>query len=177
MEPGLLSLPQVRKTDPALCALPCSQANHLVSRLKEPIAGGLQSCVRINGISEVPDSQSRIPVRLRNPLSYPVHASTWPPVFKSRPSARPLKSIEHFWDWGSGLGVKSTFDSCIKISKVKRRLDPHILLDAAEVLRMYKRQSYLEKRMYTKKSILDVAPVFLKKKDGLKQYCYFIFLH
>ena len=37
------------------------------------------------------------------------------------------------------------------------------LLDAAEVLRFYKRQSYLEKRMYTKKSILGVAPVFLKR--------------
>jgi len=42
------------------------------------------------------------------------------------------------------------------------------LLDAAEVLRMYKRQSYLEKRMYTKKSILDVAPVFLKKESRIE---------
>jgi len=42
------------------------------------------------------------------------------------------------------------------------------LLDAAEVLRMYKRQSYLEKRMYTKKSILDVAPVFLKKERRIE---------
>lgn len=39
-------------------------------------------------------------------------------------------------------------------------------LDAAEVLKMYKRQSYLEKRMYTKKTILEVAPVFLKKKTN-----------
>jgi len=42
------------------------------------------------------------------------------------------------------------------------------LLDAGEVLRMYKRQSYLEKRMYTKKSILDVAPVFLKKQRRIE---------
>jgi transposase len=42
------------------------------------------------------------------------------------------------------------------------------LLDAAEVLRMYKRRSYLEKRMYTKKSILDVAPVFLKKERRIE---------
>ena len=42
------------------------------------------------------------------------------------------------------------------------------ILDAAEVLRMYKRQSYLEKRMYTKKSILDVAPVFLKKQRRIE---------
>jgi len=42
------------------------------------------------------------------------------------------------------------------------------LLDAGEVLRMYKRQAYLEKRMYTKKSILDVAPVFLKKERRIE---------
>ena len=41
-------------------------------------------------------------------------------------------------------------------------------LDAAEVLRMYKRQSYLEKRMYTKKTILEVAPVFLKKERRIE---------
>ena len=41
-------------------------------------------------------------------------------------------------------------------------------MDAGEVVRMYKRQAYLEKRMYTKKSILDVAPVFLKKERRIE---------
>lgn len=44
----------------------------------------------------------------------------------------------------------------------------HHELDAAEVLKMYKRQSYLEKRMYTKKSILEVAPVFLKDEKRIE---------
>ena len=54
----------------------------------------------------------------------------------------------------------------------------HNTLDAAEVLRMYKRQSYLEKRMYTKKSILDVAPVFLKDEKRIEavMLLYFIAL-
>ena len=54
----------------------------------------------------------------------------------------------------------------------------HHELEAAEVLRMYKRQSFLEKRMYTKKSILDVAPVFLKdvKRIEAVMLLYFIAL-
>jgi transposase len=35
-------------------------------------------------------------------------------------------------------------------------------LEAKEVLRKYKHQPYLEKRFYTAKSILEIAPVFLK---------------
>jgi hypothetical protein len=33
-------------------------------------------------------------------------------------------------------------------------------LEASEVLRKYKTQPFLEKRMYTKKTVLEVAPVF-----------------
>lgn len=36
-------------------------------------------------------------------------------------------------------------------------------IEACEVLRKYKTQPFLEKRMYTKKTVLEVAPVFLKK--------------
>ena len=54
----------------------------------------------------------------------------------------------------------------------------HHELDAAEVLRMYKRQSYLEKRMYTKKSILRVVPVFLKNERRIEavMFLYFVAL-
>lgn len=49
-------------------------------------------------------------------------------------------------------------------------------IKAAEVLRMYKEQPYLEKRMYTTKSILNVAPVFLKlpKRIEAMTFLYFI---
>jgi transposase len=41
-------------------------------------------------------------------------------------------------------------------------------LEASEVLRKYKSQPFLEKRMYTKKTVLEVAPVFLKKEKRIE---------
>jgi hypothetical protein len=37
-------------------------------------------------------------------------------------------------------------------------------LQASELLKKYKSQPFLEKRMYTQKTVLEVAPVFLKKE-------------
>jgi len=41
-------------------------------------------------------------------------------------------------------------------------------INAAEVLKAYKNQPFLEKRMYTTKSILKVAPVFIKKPKRIE---------
>ena len=41
-------------------------------------------------------------------------------------------------------------------------------LEAAGVLVAYKRQPFLEKRIYTKKSILEIAPVYLKKTHRIE---------
>lgn len=51
-------------------------------------------------------------------------------------------------------------------------------LPAADVLRTYKKQPFLEKRFYTKKSVLEVAPVFLKKNQRIEamMFLYFISL-
>ncbi len=51
-------------------------------------------------------------------------------------------------------------------------------LEPYEVLRKYKKQPYLEKRMYTTKSILDVAPVFLKLPHRIEamMFLYFVSL-
>ena len=51
-------------------------------------------------------------------------------------------------------------------------------LPAAEVLQIYKKQPFLEKRFYTKKSILEVAPVFLKNNQRIEamMFLYFISL-
>jgi transposase len=51
-------------------------------------------------------------------------------------------------------------------------------LPAAEVLKTYKKQPYLEKRMYTTKSILEVAPVFLKLPRRIEalMFLYFVAL-
>jgi transposase len=51
-------------------------------------------------------------------------------------------------------------------------------LDASDVLRKYKAQPFLEKRMYTKKTVLEVAPVFLKKEKRIEAmlFLYFVVL-
>ena len=49
-------------------------------------------------------------------------------------------------------------------------------LKGSEVLRIYKNQPYLEKRMYTTKSILNVAPVFLKKPKRIESITFLYFI-
>jgi len=49
-------------------------------------------------------------------------------------------------------------------------------IDAGEVLKAYKNQPYLEKRMYTAKSILKVAPVFLKKTERIEAMTFLYFI-
>ena len=49
-------------------------------------------------------------------------------------------------------------------------------LEAAEVLKRYKNQPYLEKRMYTTKSILRIAPVFLKKTKRIEAITFLYFI-
>ncbi len=50
------------------------------------------------------------------------------------------------------------------------------VLDASEVLRKYKDQPFLEKRMYTKKTVLQVAPVFLKKEKRIEAMLFLYFV-
>ena len=49
-------------------------------------------------------------------------------------------------------------------------------IEAAEVLKAYKNQPYLEKRMYTSKSILKIAPVFLKKPERIEAMTFLYFI-
>jgi len=49
-------------------------------------------------------------------------------------------------------------------------------LEAREVLRKYKSQPSLEKRMYTKKTVLEVAPVFLKKEKRIEAMLFLYFV-
>ena len=51
-------------------------------------------------------------------------------------------------------------------------------LPAAEILQIYKKQPFLEKRFYTKKSVLEVTPVFLKNNKRIEamMFLYFIAL-
>jgi transposase len=49
-------------------------------------------------------------------------------------------------------------------------------LDASEVLRKYKSQPFLEKRMYTQKTVLEVAPVFIKKEKRIEAMLFLYFV-
>jgi transposase len=49
-------------------------------------------------------------------------------------------------------------------------------LEASEVLSKYKSQPFLEKRMYTKKTVLEVAPVFLKKEKRIEAMLFLYFV-
>jgi len=49
-------------------------------------------------------------------------------------------------------------------------------LGPADILKKYKNQSFLEKRMYTKKTILEVAPVFLKKEKRIEAMLFLYFV-
>lgn len=49
-------------------------------------------------------------------------------------------------------------------------------LEASEVLQKYKNQPFLEKRMYTKKTILEVAPVFMKKEHRIEAMLFLYFV-
>ncbi len=49
-------------------------------------------------------------------------------------------------------------------------------LEAGEVLQKYKDQPFLEKRMYTKKTVLEVAPVFLKKEKRIEAMLFLYFV-
>jgi len=49
-------------------------------------------------------------------------------------------------------------------------------LSAGDVLKKYKTQPFLEKRMYTKKTVLEVAPVFIKKEKRIEAMLFLYFL-
>ena len=49
-------------------------------------------------------------------------------------------------------------------------------LEAREVLIKYKSQPFLEKRMYTQKTILEVAPVFIKKEHRIEAMLFLYFV-
>jgi transposase len=49
-------------------------------------------------------------------------------------------------------------------------------LPAADILQIYKKQPFLEKRFYTKKSVLEVAPVFLKNNKRIEAMMFLYFI-
>ncbi|MGB5993489.1 MAG: IS1634 family transposase [Desulfobacterales bacterium] len=150
---------RLKKIDKAQKALeeliPKLNAYHLKTQ-KQITKAVNKICKEVEGLIDVKITKGRKQICKRIPST-------------KRRASDPI--YENKWSFNYGLEWKINEQAAMGVSKTDG-LFPLItnnhLLDAADVLRMYKRQSYLEKRMYTKKSILDVAPVFLKKESRIE---------
>ena len=97
-------------------------------------------------------------------------------VSPGRPS---LSSVyKNKWEFTYHLDWKLNDEAIAEASKTDGifPLVTNTELKAAEVLRKYKTQPFLEKRMYTKKTILEVAPVFLKKTERIEAILFLYFV-
>jgi len=157
----------LRKIDQAQKALeklvPKLNAYHLKTQ-KEIKAAVDKICKDVNGFLDVKITlgrkqiSKRIPSGKRQPGD-PIYKNQW--------------SFTYGLEWETN---KQAANDALKTDGLFPLITNHHKLDAAEVLRMYKRQSYLEKRMYTKKSILDVAPVFLKDEKRIEAVMFLYFV-
>ena len=94
-----------------------------------------------------------------------------------RPS--PTKSIYKYkWEFRYGIQWQQNEQAIDKASKTDGLfpLITNTVLEASEVLKKYKSQPFLEKRMYTQKSVLEVAPVFLKKEHRIESMLFLYFV-
>lgn len=82
------------------------------------------------------------------------------------------------WEFTHGLQWELNEEAITNASKTDGvfPLITNTVLPAAEVLRKYKNQPFLEKRMYTKKTVLEVAPVFLKKEKRIEAMIFLYFV-
>ena len=93
-------------------------------------------------------------------------------------SKNKVANFKNTWSFTYELIYEKNIGAIKKIEK-SNGLFPLVTntdLAAKEVLQAYKRQIFLEKRMYTKKSILEVAPVFLKKETRIEAMLFLYFI-
>ncbi|MDY0223258.1 MAG: IS1634 family transposase [Desulfobacterium sp.] len=98
-------------------------------------------------------------------------------VSPGRPSL--LKSVyKNKWEFTYSIQWELNDKALLEASKTDGifPLVTNTTLDASEVLRKYKDQPFLEKRMYTKKTVLEVAPVFLKKEKRIEAMLFLYFI-
>ena len=95
-------------------------------------------------------------------------------------SGRPSHKSEYKNKWQYKFRIQwEENEQAIAAASTKDGIFPLITnasLAAVEILKIYKNQPYLEKRMYTKKSILEVAPVFLKKPKRIEAILFLYFV-
>jgi transposase len=98
---------------------------------------------------------------------------------KMSPGRPSLRSIyENKWDFTYSIRWELNEKNLVEASKTDGvfPLITNTELSASEVLAKYKTQPFLEKRMYTKKTVLEVAPVFLKKEKRIEAMLFLYFI-
>lgn len=94
-----------------------------------------------------------------------------------RPSL--TKSVfKNKWEFTYGIQWELNQNALAEASKTDGifPLITNTALPAGEVLEKYKSQPFLEKRMYTQKTVLEVAPVFLKKEKRIEAMLFLYFV-
>ena len=97
-------------------------------------------------------------------------------VSPGRPS---LKSVyKNKWEFKHSIQWELNKQALLEAAKTDGifPLITNTKIEACEVLKKYKSQPFLEKRMYTKKTVLQVAPVFLKKTNRIEAILFLYFV-
>jgi transposase len=97
----------------------------------------------------------------------------------SPPRTSLSKSVfKNKWAFTHGIEWKLNEKSLAEASRIDGifPLITNTAFNAADVLKRYKDQPFLEKRMYTKKTVLEVAPVFLKKVKRIEAMLFLYFV-
>jgi transposase len=154
------------KIDKAIARLeelsPKLNAYHLKTK-KEIKAAVKGICKSVKGLIDVKIVTERKQVRVK--------------VSPGRPSL--TKSVyKNKWAFTHSIQWKLNEQALAEASKTDGvfPLITNTVLEAGAVLRKYKDQPFLEKRMYTKKTVLGVAPVFLKKEKRIEAMLFLYFV-
>jgi transposase len=98
---------------------------------------------------------------------------------KISPGRPSFKSVyKNKWQFKHSLQWELNQHALLEASKTDGLfpLITNTTIEACEVLKKYKSQPFLEKRMYTKKTVLEVAPVFLKKEKRIEAILFLYFV-
>jgi transposase len=98
---------------------------------------------------------------------------------KISPGRPSLKSVyKNKWEFKHNIQWELNKQALLEASKTDGifPLITNTAFKACEVLKKYKIQPFLEKRLYTKKTVLEVAPVFLKKEKRIEAILFLYFV-
>jgi len=97
---------------------------------------------------------------------------------KISPGRPSLKSVyKNKWEFTHSIQWQLNKQALLEASKTDGvfPLITNTALTACDVLKKYKTQPFLEKRLYTKKTVLEVTPVFLKKEKRIEAMLFLYF--